>query len=337
MNLHIIKIRGWKNAIYGEVMFKGETWLYIRQVVDWSRYDGYMLIRCDYIEEIQMNEKTAFYMELLHKRYQLSTLAPDIDTENSCLVYKAMAKSSRVCIFSNVNEAVVRVGEVLYVEEDAITIRPLSPKAIWGREEQIQISEIIAIAWDTNYSNALSAHNRNPLKPSRQYNGVRLHHLYRFKIRGWRKPLLGILDNLGNAWCELRLLDDDYLIDGTVFLNCRYLSYIENDAAILFKEAVLRAKGERLKNAKVAPTKALESECSLIPWLGKQSRLYEYYKQKYDKFHIGRIEKILPASFYCRCVDDLGREDERSYLFFCNQMRLIGYNGSYVELFNMLD
>lgn len=335
MSLHIIRIRGWKSPIYGEVIFKGETWLYVRQVVDWSRYDGYMLIRCDYVEEIQMNEKTAFYTELLHKYYQLSTSAPCIDTGTPRQVYKTMAEFGRVCIFFGVNEDMLRVGTVFSVEENTVTIRPLSPRAVWGREGQIQIGNTIAIAWDTDYSNALCAYNKNPLKIGRQYNDLRLHRLYRFKIRGWRKPLLGILDNMGDAWYELRLLDDDYLVGGTVFLNCRYLSYVENDAAILFKEAVLRAKGERLKNGKVAPTKALESEYSLIPWLEKQSRLCAYYKQKHDRFNIGRIEKLLPASFYCRCVDELGREDEKSQLFFCNQIRLIGYNGDYLELFNV--
>jgi hypothetical protein len=150
--------------------------------------------------------------------------------------------------------------------------------------------------------------------------------LVQVKLRGRGERLRGILKDTGREWLFLEYNPVDFVLDGIVLINRKYLLKVERTKNEALIEEVLKAKGihEHYKdnNLNLDNTvdlfTGLESNNAIQIELGNESIVY-----------IGRITKINDKSFRMKRLTPNGNWlDEISYNY--RSIRIIQVEGDYV-------
>jgi small nuclear ribonucleoprotein (snRNP)-like protein len=151
--------------------------------------------------------------------------------------------------------------------------------------------------------------------------------LIQIKLRGRSEKLRGILKSVGKEWLLLEYNPVDFVLDGGVLINRKYLLKVERTKDEVFVEEVLKAKGAQVyideNNLNLENTlelfKNLDNKQAIQIELGDESVVY-----------IGRITKINNKSFRMKRLTPTGNWlDEVSYNY--NSIRIIQIGGDYVD------
>jgi hypothetical protein len=151
--------------------------------------------------------------------------------------------------------------------------------------------------------------------------------LVQIKLRGRGERLKGILKAVGKEWLSLDYNPVDFVLDGIILINRKYLIKVERTKNEAFIEEVLKAKDTQgyykessfnLNNT-VDLFTGLENNKAIQIELGDESIVY-----------IGKITKINNKSFRMRRLTPTGNWlDETSYNY--SSIRIIQVGGDYVE------
>lgn len=151
--------------------------------------------------------------------------------------------------------------------------------------------------------------------------------LVRIKLRGRSEKLCGILKVAGKEWLLLEYNPVDFVLDGMVLINKKYLLKVERTKDEVFIDEVLKAKGAEVpfngNDLNLDNTldlfANLENKQAIQIELGDESVVY-----------IGKITKKNNKSFRMKRLTPSGNWlDEVSYNY--NSIRIIQIGGDYVD------
>lgn len=99
----------------------------------------------------------------------------------------------------------------------------------------------------------------------------------------------GILINLSDDWCYLNYIPVDYVVDGYVLINQRYIVSVESDKDDAFTENIVRLKGI---TSKQSPLLAIENNEKLLSDLQNKIEIIKIELKDHHKAYIGRIHLV---------------------------------------------
>lgn len=145
--------------------------------------------------------------------------------------------------------------------------------------------------------------------------------------------LNGILRAAGSKWVLLRYIPVDYVVDGLVLINTKYISNVGASDSDLFKEQILK-----LKNVDFVANDRLNLETTeqLFSELRKQGDLVRIELKDHNKSYVGKITVVREKSMKVQLIDTrCNKLSEETFLY--NKLRAIYFHDDYLqslELYN---
>jgi hypothetical protein len=153
--------------------------------------------------------------------------------------------------------------------------------------------------------------------------------LYSIQLHHGNKNFMGIIQGIGKEWIILYQLFTDYMMDGYVLLNKKYIADIRRDDKILFTEEVLKAKGVSFEKSTL--NIPLDNTDALFQWLKDNQIVFMFSLRDNHVSYVGEVYNILPKSFYLRVLEVDGHWWERKLLYRKETVRSIDFKSDYIE------
>jgi len=152
--------------------------------------------------------------------------------------------------------------------------------------------------------------------------------LYSFKIKDWSKYVgSGIKVLESDQWILLKSLND-YLIDGWVLINKKYLTGIYREEKEILAEKVLNAN-KKLDNLK-CPDIPLESHQLFIYFQENDIAMELSFKDN-SYLYIGKVSRVLKKSIYLKLLNANGIWEEKEILIRMEFVRDIKFDTDYIN------
>jgi len=152
--------------------------------------------------------------------------------------------------------------------------------------------------------------------------------LFSIEIKNRKQQEQGVLIEDGEEWILIRSLFSDYMIDGYVLLNKRYIKSINRDADDIFVEKVLRA------NDRLDILQGLDIPLStniLIEYLYKNQTVFQIDNKEENKCWIGKICGLTEKSIFLTILTPRGIWKNSYYTFRKNNIRIISFDTDYIN------
>jgi hypothetical protein len=151
--------------------------------------------------------------------------------------------------------------------------------------------------------------------------------LVQIKLRGRSEKLRGILKAAGEEWLLLEYNPVDFVLDGVILINRKYLLKIERTKNDAFIEEVLKAKG--IHNSLNGNDLNLDSTLDLFSSLETKQAIQIELRDE-SIIYLGKVTKINDKSFRIKRLTPKGDWlDEISYNY--KLIRIIQIGGDYTE------
>lgn len=150
---------------------------------------------------------------------------------------------------------------------------------------------------------------------------------YSIKIKGREEKEFGILIDESEQWIYISSLYSDYIMDGYKIINKKYIISIERSERDIFTEKVLKANNRMSPDSLKIP---LETN-KLFSYLEKNQIVFDISTNREDSIYVGKVQKILPKSFYLKPLGTKGEWMNELYLFRMTTIRIISFDTDYVK------
>lgn len=151
--------------------------------------------------------------------------------------------------------------------------------------------------------------------------------IYSIKIKGWKEDVSGVLIDAGTDFILIHSIFSDYMLDGYMVISKKFIKSISRNDEEKFVEKVLIAND---KINIITSDIPLDLEM-LIEYLQKEEITFGIVESKQNIFHIGRVCKIMKASFYLIPLNKKGQWMEKPLLHRFNSIRIITLNTDYIN------
>lgn len=142
----------------------------------------------------------------------------------------------------------------------------------------------------------------------------------------------GILINISDDWCYLKYIPVDYVVDGFVLINRRYIANIETTDDDVFTENILRLKGLISEKSIILN---IDNNTKLLSDLQSKIEIIKIELKDHYKSYIGKIDIVKEHSFKVRLFSPnatwLGLE---TFLF--KEIRAIYFNDDYINSLKLI-
>ncbi|MDR6369408.1 small nuclear ribonucleoprotein (snRNP)-like protein [Chryseobacterium bernardetii] len=142
-----------------------------------------------------------------------------------------------------------------------------------------------------------------------------------------KKEFEGILIDISDEWCYIKYIPVDYVVDGFVLINQRYIKNIQKSEEHEFKENILRLKGaiaEKSVELNIGDTIKLLSD------MQSKIELIQIELKSPHKCYIGKIDLVKEHSFKVRLLSP-----KANWLliesFLYKEIRAIYFDNDYVN------
>ena len=152
--------------------------------------------------------------------------------------------------------------------------------------------------------------------------------LFSFEISDRKLKKQGILIAEGEDWLLTHCLFTDYILDGYMLLNKRYIKSINRNDENIFIEQVLNAnkKLDILQNIDIPLLTDL-----LLEWLYKNQIVFQIDNKRDDVCWIGKICDSTDKSIFLTNLTPKGIWETSYYTFRKNNIRIISFDTDYIN------
>ncbi|TZF99907.1 hypothetical protein FW781_08250 (plasmid) [Chryseobacterium panacisoli] len=142
-----------------------------------------------------------------------------------------------------------------------------------------------------------------------------------------KKEFEGLLIDISEDWCYLKYIPVDYVVDGFMLINRRYIKNIEGLDDHNFKENILRLKGVIAeKNIELN----IDDNVKLLSDMQSKVELIQIELKDPDKCYIGKIDLVKEHSFKARLLSPRAKWLLiESFLY--KEIRAIYFDNDYVN------
>ncbi len=152
--------------------------------------------------------------------------------------------------------------------------------------------------------------------------------LYSFKIMDRKEEEKGIVITDGEDWVLLEHIFTDYIVDGYILLNKRYIKAINRDEDIIFIENVLKANGKINISKNLAPPLSIKL---LFEWLFDNQIVFQIDNKDESMCWIGKIEDSTDKSIFLTNFTPKGIWKTSYYTFRKINIRIISFDTDYIN------
>lgn len=142
-----------------------------------------------------------------------------------------------------------------------------------------------------------------------------------------KKEFEGILVDISDAWYYIKYIPVDYVVDGFVLINRRYVKNIERSDEHDFKENILRLKGAITEKSIELN---IEDNIKLLSDMQSKIELIQIELKYPHKCYIGKIDLVKEYSFRARLLSP-----KANWLliesFLYKEIRAIYFDNDYVN------
>ncbi len=142
-----------------------------------------------------------------------------------------------------------------------------------------------------------------------------------------KKEFEGILVDISDDWCYIKYIPVDYVVDGFVMINQRYIKNIQRSEEHEFKENILRLKGVI---AKKSVELNIDDNIKLLSDMQSKIELIQIELKYPHKCYIGKIHLVKGHSFKARLLSP-----KANWLliesFLYKEIRAIYFDNDYVN------
>lgn len=154
-----------------------------------------------------------------------------------------------------------------------------------------------------------------------------LNQLVRIRLKGKTERYTGVIKIIDNEWLLLEYNPVDFLIDGFILINRRYILDIKRTENEIFVEEVIRTKAS--KQIEQRRTLNLSSDVALFKELSRRYNAIQIELEDETIVYIGKITKVSTKSFRMRRISPKAKWlDEESYKF--KSVRVVQVESDYV-------
>lgn len=150
---------------------------------------------------------------------------------------------------------------------------------------------------------------------------------YSFKMKYRKEREQGIVIEEGKEWIIIKYMFSDYIVDGFMLLNKRYIELIERTENEIFFEKVLKANNKLDIKSLDIPLSTNE----LLKWLKDTQTLFQIDPKDESVCYIGHIIDILDKSIRFKAISAKGEWLDGYDLYRINSLMMISFDTDYIN------
>lgn len=152
--------------------------------------------------------------------------------------------------------------------------------------------------------------------------------LHSFKIKDRKLEESGLLIDEGEDWYLIRYLLTDYMVDGYMLLNKKYVDKISRDENVIFTEKVLIANQKTSYKLKTTIPLATDT---LFEYLYNKQIVFQIDNKDVNACWIGKILTLTDKSIFLTPISPIAEWETAYYTFRKNNIRLITFDSDYIN------
>ena len=150
---------------------------------------------------------------------------------------------------------------------------------------------------------------------------------YSFKIKYREQKEQGVVIADGENWILTKYIFSDYIVDGFMLFNKRYIKSIERGEDEIFFEKILKANNKiNISNLSIPL-----STDELLQWLEYNQIVFQIDPKDEDVCYIGRILKILDKSIRFKAISAKAVWLDGYDLYRINSLMMISFDTDYIN------
>lgn len=152
---------------------------------------------------------------------------------------------------------------------------------------------------------------------------------YIFKLKGWKEPICGIIENIGSEWILIKHIVSDYTFDGYSLIQTKYIKDQLHDDETVFTEKVLLAKG--IMDISVPYDIPLDTPTAPFEWFKKQGVTTQFNPKDETICYVGKVTEFKRKYFQFISLSPKGCWDPDFYKCTFAKIRTINIDSDYVN------
>lgn len=150
---------------------------------------------------------------------------------------------------------------------------------------------------------------------------------YSFNMKYRKEKEQGIVIQEGEEWILVKYIFSDYIVDGFMLLNKKYIELTERNEDEIFFEKVLKANNKLDVPNLDIPLSTNE----LIKWLQDTQTTFQIDPKDESVCYIGHIIDILDKSIRFKAISAKGEWLDGYDLYRINSLMMISFNTDYIN------
>jgi hypothetical protein len=134
-------------------------------------------------------------------------------------------------------------------------------------------------------------------------------------------------------WTLLKYNPSDYLIDGYIILNNKYVTEYKRDNEERFKQKILDLKGQRSKNKERF---TLGDTASILNYITNKYGIFDFNMRTNTKCWLGKVKKIKGMELKIDYLDPKGIWSNRMPTFKLGNIRTIQFDTDYINSLKLI-
>jgi len=151
--------------------------------------------------------------------------------------------------------------------------------------------------------------------------------LYTFKVKNRKEREQGIIVANGDEWLLIKHIFADYIVDGYMLLNKKYIEELNRTKEDEFIENVLRASN------KIGVVQTIDIPLStnlLLKWLEENQKVFQIQNSDETMCWIGKILSSTDKSIFLTPLSPKGIWQSSYYTFRKANIRMISFDSDYI-------
>jgi len=159
--LYTIQMRGHKDYISGIILKIGKEWILLNYIpVDYV-FDGYILIRTKYINNIIREDNEVFRETVVSlKETSNESVQMNFDLESVDNLFQIFMDENTVIQFDFHDDTVCYLGRIIKLLKKSFQVKVMDTKGNWAEKSSYIIDRIRTIRFDNDYINSLVNYNK---------------------------------------------------------------------------------------------------------------------------------------------------------------------------------
>lgn len=155
-----------------------------------------------------------------------------------------------------------------------------------------------------------------------------------FEIENWEEHRRGLTLAENTDWLLLHNIPVDYVLDGYILYNKKYITKRINGSEERFVERVLSLK----QHISLIPESfAFTDTIGFLKWCENKFGIFEFQDEDENALTYGTISKVVGNELIVNFIDAKGIVEENfDYDFEINQIRSISFSSNYFEAIRLL-